>query len=189
MVLAGCNLIASFDPATGKKLWEANASTEECVVTAVTDGERVFASGGYPKNHIVAILADGSGKVAWQNNTRIYVPSMIAKPGHLYAVTDAGMAVCWKSDTGEELWKERLGGDFFASPVMVGGRIYASNLHGTTFVFEATPKTFKLLAQNQLADEAYASPAICGGRIYLRAARRGDNRQEFLYCVGLPETY
>src|SRR5204863_3961252 len=175
MVLAGCNLIASFDPATGKKLWEANASTEECVVTAVTDGERVFASGGYPKNHIVAILADGSGKVAWQNNTRIYVPSMIAKPGHLYAVTGAGMAVCWKSDTGEELWKERLGGDFFASPVMVGGRIYASNLHGTTFVFEATPKTFKLLAQNQLADEAYASPAICGGRIYLRFARCGDN--------------
>ncbi len=184
MVLAGCNLIASLDPSTGKKLWEANASTEECVVTAVTDGERVFASGGYPRNHTVAILADGSGKVAWQNNARVYVPSMIAKAGHLYAVLDAGVAVCWKSDTGEELWKERLGGDFFASPVMVGDRIYASNVRGTTFVFEATPKTFKLLAQNQLGDEAYASPAICGGRIYLRVAKRGDSRQEHLYCVG-----
>jgi len=184
MVLAGCDLIASFDPDTGKKLWEVNASTEECVVTAVTDGERVFSSGGYPKNHTVAVLADGSGKVAWQNNARVYVPSMIAKAGHLYAVTDAGMAVCWKSDTGEELWKERLGGDFFASPVMVGDRIYASNVRGNTLVFEATPKTFKLLAQNQLGDEAYASPAICGGRIYLRVARRGENRQEFLYCAG-----
>jgi outer membrane protein assembly factor BamB len=184
MVLAGCNLISSFDPATGKKLWEANASTEECVVTAVTDGERVFASGGYPRNHTVAILADGSGKVAWQNNARIYVPSMIAKAGHLYAVMDAGMAVCWKSDTGEELWKERLGGDFLASPVMVGDRIYAPNVRGNTFVFEATPKTFKLLAQNQLGDEAYASPAICGGRIYLRVAKRGEDRQEFLYCAG-----
>jgi outer membrane protein assembly factor BamB len=184
MVLAGCNLISSFDPATGEKLWEANASTEECVVTAVTDGERVFASGGYPRNHTVAILADGSGKVAWQNNARIYVPSMIAKAGHLYAVMDAGMAVCWKSDTGEELWKERLGGDFFASPVMVGDRIYAPNVRGNTFVFEATPKTFKLLSQNQLGDETYASPAICGGRIYLRVAKRGEDRQEFLYCAG-----
>lgn len=184
MVLAGCNLISSFNPLTGKKLWEVTGSTEECVVTAVTDGERVFASGGYPRNHTVAIQADGSGKVAWQNNARVYVPSMIAKEGHLYAVMDAGVAVCWKSDTGEELWKERLGGDFFASPVMVGDRIYASNVGGKTFVFEASPKSFKLIAENQLGDEAYASPVICGGRIYLRAAHRGDNRQEFLYCVG-----
>ena len=183
MVLAGCNLMTSLDPLTGKKLWEVNGSTEECVGSAVTDGVRVFAGGGYPKNHTMAMLADGSGTVAWQNNSRVYVPTMIAKAGHLYAVLDAGVAVCWKSDTGEELWKERLGGDFFASPVMVGDRIYASNVGGKTYVFEATPKSFKLLAQNQLGDEAYASPAICGGRIYLRVAKRGESRQEFLYCV------
>jgi outer membrane protein assembly factor BamB len=188
MILAGCNLISSFEPATGKKLWEITGSTEECVVTAVTDGERIFASGGYPRNHTVAIVADGSGKIAWQNNARVYVPSMIAKAGHLYAVMDAGLAVCWKSDTGQELWKERLGGDFFASPVMVGERIYASNVGGQTFVFEATPKSFKLLAQNQLGDEAYASPVICGSRIYLRVAKRGEKRQEFLYCVGNRES-
>jgi outer membrane protein assembly factor BamB len=187
MVLAGCNLVTSLDPMTGKKLWEIDGSTEECVTTAVTDGERVFVSGGYPKNHTMAVVADGSGKVAWQNTTRVYVPSMVSKRGHLYAVTDAGMAVCWKSDTGEELWKERLGGDFFASPVMVGERIYASNLAGKTFVFEASPGNFKVIAQNQLGDEAYASPAICGSRLYLRVARRGENRQEFLYCVGKAE--
>jgi hypothetical protein len=184
MVLAGCNLISSYDPLTGKTLWEVSGSTEECVVTMVTDGQRVFASGGYPKNHAVAILADGSGKVAWQNTARVYVPSMIAKDGHLFAVMDAGLAVCWKSDTGEELWKERLGGDFFASPVMAGDRIYASNVAGKTFVFIATPKTFQLLAANQLGDEAYASPVICDSRIYLRAAKKGEARQEFLYCVG-----
>ena len=184
MVLAGCNLITSLDPLTGRKLWEVNGSTEECVGSVVTDGVRVFAGGGYPKNHTVAMEADGSGKVAWQNNTRVYVPSMIVKAGHLYAVLDAGVAVCWKSDTGEELWKERLGGDFFASPVMVDDRIYASNVGGKTFVFEATPKSFKLIAQNQLGDEAYASPVICDGRIYLRVAKRGETRQEFLYSIG-----
>lgn len=184
MVLAGVNLLTSLDPLTGKKLWEIPGSTEECVVTMVTDGERVFAGGGYPKNHTVAVLADGSGKVAWQNTARVYVPSMIAREGHLYAVLDAGVAVCWKSDTGEELWKERLGGDFFASPVMVGDRIYASNVGGKTFVFTATPKEFKLLAQNQLGEEAFASPVICGGRIYLRVATKGAARQEHLYCVG-----
>jgi outer membrane protein assembly factor BamB len=184
MVMAGCNLMTSLDPLTGKKLWEVAGSTEECVGSVVTDGVRVFAGGGYPRNHVAATMADGSGTVAWQNNARVYVPSMIAKAGHLYAVLDAGVAVCWKSDTGEELWKERLGGDFFSSPVMSDDRIYASNVGGKTFVFEATPHSFKLLAQNQLGDEAYASPVICGDRIYLRVAKRGESRQEFLYCIG-----
>jgi outer membrane protein assembly factor BamB len=184
MVLAGCNLITSLDPATGKKLWEIDGSTEECVTTMASDGVRVFASGGYPRNHTVSVVADGSGKIAWQNNSRLYVPSPIVKDGHVFGVLDAGVAVCWKSDSGEELWKERLGGDFFSSPVMVGERIYASNVRGKTFVFEATPKNFKIIAQNQLGDEAYATPAICGSRIYLRVAKRGGKREEFLYCVG-----
>ena len=185
MIVAGCNLVSSFDPQTGTKLWEIEGSTEECVVTAVTDGERVFASGGYPKNHVMAVLADGSGKVAWKNFTRGYVPSMIQEGGYLYAVLDAGMAVCWKAATGEELWKERLGGDFYASPVRVGGRIYATNLKGMTYVFEAGPEGFKLLAQNQLGNEAYASPAICGNQIYMRiATTTGQVRKEYLVCVG-----
>ena len=184
VVLAGCNLISSFDPADGKKLWELNGSTEECVVTPVTDGTRVFTSGGYPKNHTVAVFADGSNRVAWQNTARVYVPSMIQNEGYLYAVMDAGLAVCWAADTGKEMWKERLGGDFFASPVMVGHRIYATNLRAKTFVFDATPSRFELLAQNQLGDEAYASPVICGSRIYLRVAAHGDKREEYLYCIG-----
>jgi len=184
MVMVGGNVIASYDPLNGKVIWEIEGSTEECVTTIVTDGTRIFASGGYPKNHVVAVMADGSGKIAWQNIARVYVPSMIVKEGHLYAVLDAGIATCWKSDTGEELWKERLGGDFYASPVMVGNRIYASNVAGKTYVYEATPKSFKLLAQNQLGDQAYASPVICGSRLYLRVATKTEPRQEYLYCVG-----
>ena len=42
MVLAGCNLITSLDPLTGRKLWEVNGSTEECVGSVVTDGVRVL---------------------------------------------------------------------------------------------------------------------------------------------------
>ena len=183
LVVAGCNLFSSFDPITGTKLWEIAGSTEECVVTAVTDGQRVFAGGGYPKNHTMAVLGDGSGKVVWQNTARVYVPSMIVDDGYLYAVMDAGLAVCWKSDTGEEKWKERLGGDFYASPVRVGKRIYATNVGGVTSVFDATPEGFKLISQNTLGNEAFASPAICDNRIYLRAATKGEGRQEFLYCI------
>lgn len=185
LFMSGCDHVSSFDPLTGKKLWEIEESTTECVVTMVTDGKRVFTGGGYPRNHTMAVMADGSGKVAWANTTRVYVPSMLVKDGHLFATTDSGMAVCWNSATGREMWKERLGGDFFASPVMLDGRVYATNVRGNTYVFEAGPKRFKLLAENPLGDEAYASPVICGDRIYLRVTKNeADERREYLYCIG-----
>ncbi|MDO8543027.1 MAG: PQQ-binding-like beta-propeller repeat protein [Opitutaceae bacterium] len=184
VVLGGCNLVVSLDPLTGRKLWEIAGSTEEMVVTAATDGQRVFVSGGYPKNHVVAVEADGSGKVAWQNGARLYVPSMLVRDGHIFAVLDAGQAVCWKADTGEERWREKVDRDFYASPIMVGTRVYATSQRGVTSVFEATPSQFKLLAQNQLGDEAMATPAICGNRIYLRHAKKGSPREEFLWCIG-----
>ena len=184
MIVTGCDLISSFDPMTGKKLWEFPGATTECVVTAVTDGTRVFTGGGYPKNHTMAMRADGSGKVDWINKQRVYVPSMIVKDGHLFAVADQGFAICWDSATGEEKWKERLGGQFFASPTMVNDVIYATSVSGATHVFRAVPEGFERLAKNQLGDQVYASPVICGGRIYLRVARQGDSREEFLYCIG-----
>lgn len=183
-VLAGCNKVESFNPLTGEKLWSIDGSTEETVVTAVTDGSRIFVGGGFPKNHTMAMHADGSGRIAWENTTRTYVPSMLVKNGHLYAVLDAGRAVCWKAATGQELWSEKVDREFYGSPVMVGSRIYVTSKGGVTSVFEATPEKFTLLAQNALGDESFSSPAICGNRIYLRSAKTSPSRQEYLWCVG-----
>ncbi len=185
LVLTGCDLVSSFDPLTGKVLWEVPGSTTECVTSTVTDGTRVFSSGGYPRNHLAAIRADGSGKIDWETKDRVYVPSLLLHQGHLYGVLDAGMAVCWACDTGKELWKARLGGAFSSSPVRVGDRIYATNEAGETFIWQVSPEKFTQLGRNKLGDEAFATPAICGGRIYTRIAQKADGRrQEMLYCLG-----
>ena len=184
MVFCGCELVTSLDPLTGKKLWEMPGSTEECVSTLVTDGTHIFVSGGWPKNHTAAIVADGSGRVAWKNTARVYVPSMLIRDGFLYVTMDAGFAICWNAKTGKQQWKERLGGAFYTSPVMAGNRIYGTNLDGKTFVFEANPDEFKLLAANQLGNEVYASPIVSGNRLYLRVAFKDDERRETLYAIG-----
>jgi hypothetical protein len=185
LLLTGCDLVTSLDPATGQTLWEVPGATTECVTTTVTDGERIFTSGGYPKNHVSAVLADGSGKLAWENNARTYVPSMLLQDNTLFAVLDAGVAICWDSVSGEELWKGRLGGTFSSSPVLANGLIYAANEEGTTFVFEASRDQFTLVASSKLGDHTFASPAICGSRIYQRIASMDNgHRQEFAVCIG-----
>jgi len=187
LVIHGCDVVASFDPLTGKKLWETPGSTTECVTTLVTDGERVFVSGGYPKKHVQAIAADGSGRSEWENTAQVYVPSMIVHQGHLYATQDGGVAMCWDSRTGQEKWKERLGGTFTASLVLVGDNLLATNESGQTFVYKADPAKFQLVKENKLGDEVYASPAVCGSRIYQRVVEKSDGqRQEVLYCLGRP---
>jgi len=184
LILTGCDLVTSIDPLTGKKNWEFPGATTECVTTTVTDGKHIYTSGGYPKNHVSAVVADGSGKVTWKNGSRVYVPSMISHDGHLYAVTDAGVATCWNAATGKTAWKGRLGGTFSSSPVLAGGHVFATNEKGQSFVFAATPEKFDLVAKNEITGQVFASPAICGGRIYLRIAeRQNGKRQEVLYCL------
>lgn len=185
LVFTGCDLVSSYDPVSGKKLWEFSGATTECVTSTVTDGKRIFTSGGYPKNHLAAVEADGSGKIAWENPVRVYVPSIVMHQGHLYGVTDAGVATCWNPGTGETLWKSRLGGAFTSSPVLVGDLIYATNEGGQTFVYKAQPAGLELVAENQLGQEVYATPAICGGQIFTRVAfHRDGRREEVLYCLG-----
>ena len=185
LLLTGCDMFSSFAPLTGKKLWEAEGSTTECVTSTVTDGELIYSSGGYPKNHIAAIRADGSREVVWENRVRVYVPSLLVRDGYLYAVVDAGVAMCWKSDTGKRAWTRRLGGNFTASPVLVGENIFATSDTGHTTIFRANPKGFELVGENDLGDQVYATPTICNSRIYLRVAEQQEGRrQEMLYCLG-----
>jgi len=185
LIVTGCDLVTSLDPVTGETLWEIEGATTECVTTTVTDGKHVFSSGGYPKNHVAAIVADGSGTVAWETNLRDYVPSMIYRDGHLYMTLDAGIATCVDSATGKTIWKERLGGTFSSSPVLVGDTIFATNESGQTFLFEATPDGFNGRGENQLGESVFATPVIAGGKIYARVAHyENDRRQEYLYCIG-----
>ncbi len=184
LILSGGDLVTSLDPLTGEKIWEIEGATTECVTSAVTDGDHVFTSGGYPTNHVSAVKADGSGEIVWQNKSRVYVPSMLQCDGYLYATLDAGIAACFRCRDGKEMWKKRLGGTFSSSPVMVGDLIYAANEAGQTFLFKASPDSFQKVAENKLGDSVFSTPAICGSRVYTRVAHfENDQRQEYLYCL------
>lgn len=187
VLLFGCERISSYEPLTGKLNWEVEGATTECVTSLVSDGEAVVTSGGYPTKHISVVKGDGSGELRWKNDTQVYVPSMLVHGGHLYAVTDSGEVLCYDMADGTVKWEHRLGGNFAASPVLVGDQIFATDNKGTTHIFKASPTAFELVGENTVtANEVQATPAICGNHIYMRVAQGEDaQRQEMLYCIGL----
>ena len=186
LLVQGCDLASSFEPATGKKLWEVEGTTTECVTTMVTDGQRVFASGGYPRKHVQAIEADGSGKTAWASSGR-GLCSLDGRPPRpsVCGPRTAASPPAGNATPARKCGKQRLGGTFTASLVLLGENLFATNEAGQTFIFKANPTKYELVAENQLGEEVYSTPAICGSRIYHRVAlRTGDRRQELLYCLG-----
>ncbi|MEZ6059016.1 MAG: PQQ-binding-like beta-propeller repeat protein [Planctomycetaceae bacterium] len=184
LLISGDNKVASYDPWTGKELWDCPGTAEATCGTVVWKDNLVYGSGGYPEQQTLCVDA-ASGQPVWEDGVKCYEQSMLVAGDYLYAVTDDGIAMCWNADTGDRQWRHRLSGPISASPVLVGDLIFATNESGTTWVFRAAPERFEQVAKNQLGTESFASLSICGERIYARVASdAGGARQEFLYCIG-----
>ena len=183
LVLCGANVVASFDPLTGKSLWSTPGTAEAGVGTVVVADDLLFASGGYPEQETLAVKPDGS--VAWRNNAKSYCPSLLAHAGHLYVVNDDGVARCYAAQTGDTKWEKRIGGRFRVSPVLSGGHIFTTDMSGKTTVFKASAEQYELVAENQLGTEGFASPGLSRGQLFHRAGDSSSGpRQEWLYCIG-----
>lgn len=184
LLLTGGDALIAYDPASGKTLWSAPTLTMATCGTVVWDGDLIFASGGYPKAETACIRADGSGEVVWTNTQKCYEQSMLAHDGYVYAVTDAGVAHCWRATDGETMWRERLGGEYSSSPVLVGETIHVFNEQGEGFAFKATAERYVKLGGGKIASDVFATPSVVGDTMYLRIGiAEGGARREYLVAL------
>ncbi len=170
------DVLQGFDPKTGSLLWTSEVPGEGKVPSVVLGDGLAFCSGGWGgKEGIKAFRLGGEGalrqsNLVWeQKRGEPKVPSLLYLEGLLFAMTDTGVATCYEATTGAIVWQERIGGNFSASPVSAGGRIYFVGDNGQTVVLEAS-RNFRLVSRNPIADgeEVQASPAISQGRFLIR---------------------
>lgn len=177
LLLSGQNSVVSYNPLDGDVWWKCQGPGPSTIGTLAWHGELAYATCGAPPMiaGVMAMRAD-SGRVAWQADAMANVPSPLVVGERLLVTEDRGTVVCFSAESGEELWRERLGGNFSASPVLAGDLVYLPNEAGRMFVFRAGPE-FEPIAEVDLADGGFASPVIVDGRIYLRT-------NHHLYCIG-----
>jgi outer membrane protein assembly factor BamB len=177
LISPGSHMIGSYDPADGRELWHVYFERRWSVVSrpVFVDGMVLACNGGEAPPELLAIRPDGAGNVTdthiiWRHDN--FVPltsSVIVADGHVYMVSDAGIAACTEAATGKLLWKKRLGGNFSASPIHAAGRIYLTNDDGRSFVVAAKP-TFELLAENDLGEPTLASFAVIVDALLVRTS-------------------
>lgn len=182
LIVNSSERIDAFNPVNGELLWYAGSERQSPIPSPVFHDSVIYMSRGYRNSDFMAIRPGGRGDVTESHTLWLtpkgasYVPSIIYYNGLLYMTSDAGILTCADAGTGEEVWRQRLRGVFFASPVAADGKVYLVSETGETIVIRAGREP-QILARNNLRERLMASPAISRGHIFLRS-------DENLFCIG-----
>jgi outer membrane protein assembly factor BamB len=169
----GSKAFYGYEPRTGKELWRVESiTTHTTSTTPVSDGKLIYLCTGNTKGEVWAVRPGGKGVVndshiVWKYSRAPMRPSLLLGNDLIFMVDDGGVATCIESKTGKELWRERVGGNYSASPMFAEGRVYFFNEEGKATVIEAS-REFKPIATNQLGDGFMASAAVDGKAMFLR---------------------
>jgi outer membrane protein assembly factor BamB len=168
--------LTSLDPATGKLIWELPVFHNNRIVgsPAIAAGLIFAAAGvGGAGREMVAVQPGNpdrgvEAKLAYSVQGSLpYVPTPVANGPLLFLWHDNGVVACIDAPTGKRLWQQRVGGNFFGSPVRVGDRLYCISRSGEMVVLAAADK-YQLLARIPLGEASHATPAVADGVMYLR---------------------
>ncbi len=140
----------------------------------------VYICTGYMQSQLLAIRpGNATGhqpELVWRFTKQVpAVSSPLLFGNELYMVSDRGIATCLDARSGELLWKERIGKNYWASPMLADGRIHFFDRNSTTTVIQPG-RTFQQLAVNRLASEQLATAAAVNGSLLIRTA-------EAMYCL------
>lgn len=186
IVVAATRKVRSYDPDTGKLLWEAAGLGSNVIPVPVYHDGFVYVMSGHRDPRLMAIKLGkegdltGSDSIVWNHTKGIsYTASPVLHENKLYVVTDNGMISAFNSLTGEPYYSQvRLPNsyNFKASPVAANGKLYLATEDSDVVVVKMGEK-FEVIATNTLADQVFiATPVIAGGEIFLRS-------QNTLFCI------
>jgi outer membrane protein assembly factor BamB len=165
------------DPTTGHVLWENHCFPRRTVSSPIkAAGLLIGTSGdGGGNNLLVAIRppaapgAEATVAYSIDKSAAPYVPTPLESQGRLYLWGDRGVVTCVRAVDGSPVWKGRVGGNYSASPIALGGRIINVSSDGEIVVI-ADGDSFEVLGRTPLDEETRATPAVTAGRLLFRSA-------------------
>lgn len=136
-----------------------------------------------PRLH--GIKLGGSGDVTethrlWKReDTGSFVPTPGEYKGRVYVIRDRGEIDCINPVTGENFWSgvfPKGRGNFYSSPLIAGGHLYAAREDGIVFVTRLKDK-FEIISVIDMKDRIIASPIAISDRLLIRT-------NHYLFCIG-----
>ncbi len=175
LISQAAKCIYGFNPLTGEELWRIEERGQHSAGTRPVIGHgMIYFPTGFSQGQLFAIKPDGKGDVTASNVIWKYKrssvpekPSLLLVGEDLHMIDDGGVATCIEAKTGNEIWSERIGGNYSASPIYANGHIYTFSEEGKATVIKSGRK-FEKVAESTMPDGFMASPAVDGNALILR---------------------
>jgi outer membrane protein assembly factor BamB len=155
-VLISCaaDWVYGYNPENGKELWKIKYGILgfSNVARPVVGHGMLYLSTCFMKAEIHAYRLEGLSKpkLAWKMTKGApKMPSPILVGQQLYVVNDGGILSVVNAKTGELDWRERLDGEFSASPTFANGLLYLADRAGKTTVIRPG-KSLQIISENEL---------------------------------------
>ncbi|MGB2906324.1 MAG: PQQ-binding-like beta-propeller repeat protein [Candidatus Aminicenantaceae bacterium] len=187
VIVNGYKHIGGYEVETGKAIWWMRGGGDVPCPTPVVAHGLVFITNAHGRMRpIYAIRLEAEGDISLDRNenSNRYIPWSFPRRGSyqptplvlddlLYVADNGGILTCYTAVTGEEKYREKIGGDlssYSASPVAVDGRLYFTDEFGTIFIVKAGPQ-YEFLTKNSMDEVCMATPAISHKTLFIRGRR------------------
>jgi outer membrane protein assembly factor BamB len=161
LISTGADWIYGYAPHNGKELWKINYGILgfSNVAKPIIHKDLLIISTGFMKGELHAYKLDGLNqpKLVWKlSKGAPKKPSPILVNELVYVINDGGILTVVNLYDGSLIWRERLEGEYSASPTYAGGHIYFSNQSGKTTVIKPGNQ-LEIVEENQLRTGHMAS--------------------------------
>jgi outer membrane protein assembly factor BamB len=173
------NGMYALDPDTGKVAWEYDQAFDKRTVSSpVVSGDLILGScGSGGGGNLVTAVRPGDEKtgrkpeLAYQiKQSAPYVPTCVVVGDLAWLWSDGGIVTCLHAPSGAIRYQERVGGNYFGSPVWVDGRLFCVSTAGELVIVEASEK-FNVLHRYALHELCHSTPAVALGRLLVRTEK------------------
>ena len=173
----GAKAMQSYDLETGKELWTLRHKSYNAGIRPlwIPESNLVIINTGSRAEHI-AVKLDETTKgditdthVVWvreQGNPHFAMP--IYHDGLIFQVTNNGVLSCVDASDGQELWKNRLSGDYRSSPILAGDKLYFFSETGLGSIVRASRQPETIAVNDVPEMSTTACPAVSHGAIFVR---------------------
>jgi outer membrane protein assembly factor BamB len=174
LISQGANAAYGYNPRTGEEFWRVEERSSHSGGTRPIIGHGlIFFPSGWSQGQLLAVRPGGKGDVtsthvAWRvTKAAAKKPSLLLVDDIIYMNNDGGIVTAIEAKTGKEVWSERIGGNYSASPIFANGHAYFFSEEGKTTVL-APGREFRKVSENKLEGGFMASPAVTDNALVLR---------------------
>jgi outer membrane protein assembly factor BamB len=195
-LIAGGKTSRSYDPETGKLLWEMKMIGAMSIPTAVCDKEHLYIGNAGESDSVgslYSVKAGSNGNITPEKGKLVSEgvewvlpaagtgnPSPVLYKGMIYILDSSGKNFsCFDAATGKTVYTQKLEkvAGCWATPRVYKDNLYITDERGVTTLVK-TGEKFEVIAQYRLSDKIWASTAITDGAFIFKGAKK-------VWCINI----